>query len=107
MRATHLQQTELLDLNAWGSQVYDMLKETPYLVGSALTTKDWRDVDVRLILDDPSFDNLGDMMDVERFNYVMSLWGQHATCLPVDFQVQRMSEANERYSERRHALGIK
>src|SRR4051812_46951624 len=43
-------------LNWFGSVVWDAFGEPPYLVGSATRGKGWRDVDVRLILDDAEYE---------------------------------------------------
>jgi hypothetical protein len=85
-----------------------MFGETPYLVGSAMTRADFRDVDVRLILDDSIFD--GHFAD-ERFrnglNLAVSLWGESVTRLPIDFQIQRRTDANAEFpaANRRRPLG--
>ena len=42
-------------LEAFGQWIYDAFGETAYQVGSSTTGKTWRDVDVRLILDDEQF----------------------------------------------------
>jgi hypothetical protein len=89
-----------------------------YLVGSALERPDWRDIDVRLILDDASFDRLfpdaggaaGTRWEFDQRWIIMtaslSAWLSSQTGLPVDFQFQPMSHANERHSGRRNALGL-
>lgn len=92
---------------AFGSHVY--------LVGSAITRRDYRDVDVRLILPDESFDRMfpgistGWYLDA-RWSLMcssISLWLSHHTSLPVDFQVQRQTEANaENVRAPRHPLGV-
>ncbi len=74
-----------------------------YLVGTAQTGGKYRDVDVRTILPDYEFDAL--FRVVERNG--QALWslmcfaiGQmlaDRTGLPIDYQIQRMSEANEKY----------
>jgi hypothetical protein len=43
-------------LNKFGTIVTDAFGHVPYQVGSSLFTKEWRDVDVRLILPDDEFD---------------------------------------------------
>lgn len=88
-----------------------------YLVGSVLRKPDWRDVDIRVILDDAEFDRLFPVTDK---------WGENAqwkiicisishylssvTGLPIDFQIQRQTQANEQYSRdedhRRNAIGL-
>ena len=75
--------------------------EHPYLVGSASQRPDFRDVDVRLILPDEEFDAI--------FAERKGLWAllsrlgsahlRAKTGLPVDFQIQRRSEANEKFGD--------
>lgn len=64
-----------------------------YLVGSVNTRRDYRDVDVRLILEDAD-PILSDEARVTALNYALSEYLRAATGLPVDFQLQSMSEAN-------------
>jgi hypothetical protein len=86
-----------------------------YLVGSALDRPDWRDIDVRFIMSD------------EDFAVLFPCAGQHwehdarwllltisiserlskVSGLPIDFQFQPQTHANERHQGRRHALGIR
>ena len=70
-----------------------------YLVGSALERPDYRDVDVRTILDDEDFDELfgGKMFFWSIFNLGITAYLRDVTGLPIDYQVQRMTEANETY----------
>jgi hypothetical protein len=83
----------------------------PYLVGSVQerTAKPGSDVDLRLILDDETYDELmagtpdgfATLLDFALGAYVRELTG-----LPIDFQIQRMSEANERHAgKQRNPLG--
>lgn len=71
----------------------------PYLVGSVGETPDYRDVDLRVILDDVEFDRLfGDR--VLLWSMVcqgISHYLRNVTGLPIDFQIQRMTEANEKH----------
>jgi hypothetical protein len=82
----------------------------PYLVGSSGIDgrRDYRDVDVRLILEDAEFDDLmGD--EPYRWELLSLAIGDYLrlrTRLPVDFQIQRQSEANERHSKPRNPLGM-
>lgn len=104
----------LLHLNAFGREIDEAFGHLPYLVGSAARGKTWRDVDVRLILPDEEFDALfPDYAPPGRVNgrwallcAAISELGKLRTGLPIDFQIQRMSEANERYDGVRHALGV-
>ena len=87
--------------------------DTPYLVGSCLTTPDYRDVDIRVILDDERYDELfkAPRPCADPLRHVMQVYfTEHyvkATGLRIDFQIQRMTEANEKYRDgHRHPLGI-
>ncbi len=84
----------------------------PYLVGTAGDFKapsGYRDVDVRLILDDAEFDALcherrerWELLSVALGEYL-----QRRTGLPIDFQIQRMTEANARFGDKpRNPLGM-
>jgi hypothetical protein len=89
-----------------------------YLVGSSLERRDYRDVDVRVILDDEHYDRLFPGL-VGHNEELHPLWSvmcasivlylsQHSG-LPIDFQIQRRTQANERYPMREHprnAVGI-
>ena len=86
-----------------------------YLVGSALTRQDWRDVDVRYILSDDEFARLFPDAD-EHWEHdprwllltvSISEWMQKRTGLPIDFQFQPQTHANERHKGARNALGIR
>jgi hypothetical protein len=78
------------------AQAFD---SNPYLVGSATKRPDFRDVDVRLILTDEDFDYwfCGRVM---LWSLVCMAIGRHladVTGLPIDFQIQRMTEANAKH----------
>jgi hypothetical protein len=106
-RATYLLQSDLAELQEWAMRVRTMFAhEMPYLVGSALTSADYRDVDVRLILSNKHYDKLSALVSVPLLNLSVSTWGQKVTRLPIDFQIQRMSEANSEFSGRRHPLAM-
>jgi hypothetical protein len=90
-----------------------------YLVGSALERQDWRDIDVRFVMEDDAFYQL--FPDV-RPNHPgiwehdprwlimttsIAQWLSSQTGLPVDFQFQPQWHANERHSGPRSALGIR
>lgn len=107
MRATHLTQSGIRLLDDWGVALRRMFPaEVAYLVGSALTTSDHRDVDVRVMLDDDAFYLLGDVVNLADLNLAVSLWGQRVTGLPIDFQVQHKDAANAEFAGRRHPLGL-
>lgn len=83
----------------------------PYLVGSAGTGNDggpYRDVDVRLMLDDEEFAAVCPTR--ERWELLCLAIGSYLsqrTGLPVDFQIQLTSIANERFLAGRNPLGMK
>ena len=86
-----------------------------YLVGSAMERQDWRDVDVRYIMPDEKFAELfpkaGQHWEHDPrwllLNVAISGWLRTMTGLPVDFQIQPQTHANERHSKPRSALGLR
>jgi len=90
-----------------------------YLVGSVLERPDWRDVDVRMILSDGEFAALfphaGQYWEFDPRWLVMTVsisqWLRDQTGLPIDFQFQPQTHANERHGRgkgtQRSALGLR
>jgi hypothetical protein len=83
-----------------------------FLVGSCLERADFRDVDVRTVMTDEAFDKLfpGGASGTESDAFwsllcesIGALLAQ-ATGLPIDFQIQRMTEANLLHPGPRNAL---
>lgn len=105
-RATYLTQSGIRLLDDWGVNLRRMFGEVPYLVGSALTTAEHRDVDVRLMMDDELVERLARLVNLADLDLCVSLWGQQVTGLPIDFQVQGTLAANAEPHGRRHPLGI-
>jgi hypothetical protein len=112
--ANYLLQSEYRMLNDWCILVDRMFGFEGdkglaglYLVGSVLRKTSYRDVDIRLIMADDTYAAHYDDNRRKYTNLAVSLWGQKATGLPIDFQIQPMSLANTRYSgaNRRHAIG--
>jgi len=104
-KGTYLLQSQWHLLQDWGQDIDDMFGDVPFQVGSSLLGKEYRDVDVRLILSDSRYDTLNTCLDIERLNDIVSMWGQQVTGLPIDFQVQRRTEANAEWGGRpRNAL---
>lgn len=105
-------------LNEFGSQVWSAFGKPAYHVGSSLANKDgWRDVDVRVMLDDEAWARWGFSPDRHTVDshqdpkwvavcLAFSALGKQMTGLPIDFQVQRIDDANEKYPHPRSALGI-
>ncbi len=103
MRATQLSPHQVRLLRDWGDRLYEMFGETPYLVGSSLKHSNWRDVDVRVIVPDKTFRRITKSMDLLRLNLCLTVWGERATGLPIDCQVQSQQEAC-RENGRRHPI---
>ena len=84
-----------------------------YVVGSVLERPDWRDVDVRFIMDDADFatlfPNAGTDWESDPRWLLMTVsiskWLSEQSGLPVDFQFQPMTHANERHSGPRNGVG--
>jgi hypothetical protein len=91
-----------------------------YLVGSALQRADWRDIDVRMIMSDDAFmdEFPNSVHDGAPYGWefdpkwivmtvAISRWLAEQTGLPVDFQFQPQTHANERHKGPRNALGMR
>jgi hypothetical protein len=86
-----------------------------YLVGSAIQRPDWRDVDVRFIMEDSAFAALfpdagGHWEQDPRWLLLVvsiSQWLSKLTGLPIDFQFQPQTHANEKHKGPRYAIGIR
>jgi hypothetical protein len=98
-RSCYLSTLELHELDEACAPFLAAFGEHPYLVGSAMQRPGFRDVDVRLILADDEYDAL--------FAERRGLWAllsrlgsthlRAKTGLPIDFQIQRQSEANAKF----------
>ena len=79
-----------------------------YLVGSAAESSTFHDVDIRTVLPDKEFDALF-LERKELWSLLCHAVGEYLSSvsgLPVDYQVQRMTEANERFGGRpRNPIG--
>lgn len=79
-----------------------------FLVGSSLKRSDYRDVDIRIMLKDDVFHAQYPLHKQRYLNLAISLWGQKVTGLPIDFQIQGVTEADKEFSgQRRDAIGMK
>lgn len=90
-RVSALSPTEMLRLDQWAESLTWLFDDGPYLVGSVLRRRNYRDVDVRQRLDDddPLFD---DTNRLRLFQVALSVWAEQSTGLPVDFQFQPRSK---------------
>lgn len=108
-RKSYLSTAEFAILNNACIPIREAFGSAPYLVGSVTQRPDFRDVDVRVILTDEEFDALFSRQE-RLWSLVCMTTGHHlraVTGLPVDFQIQRMTEANEKFPRGgRNALGL-
>ena len=117
-RANYIGAPAFFRLNQACRAIVDAFGQHVYLVGSALRTREFRDVDVRCILPDEDFDSRfpglagsGAYCYNAFWNLLcvsISFWLAQQTDLNIDFQIQRQTEANAEYpgAAERHALGI-
>lgn len=98
-------------LTKFGVILRDYFGHVPYHVGSSLKSKDWRDVDVRLILPDDEFtERFGSNQSSETnpklaaITLAFCALGEKMTGLPIDFQIQPQTWANDHYPSWRSAL---
>lgn len=85
-----------------------------YLVGSSIVKRDYRDVDVRAIVKDNEYARLFPGIGIPQHHALwslmcasISLYLEKLTGLPIDFQIQSMTEANTKYPDgERQALGL-
>jgi hypothetical protein len=100
-------------LKLFGAHVHQAFGHTAYHVGSSLTEKrGWRDVDVRLMLPDDEYAAyFGDWQTPEyngskrlMWNFAWSSLGKQMTGLPIDFQFDPLTLANENHDGPRSAL---
>src|SRR5580693_2659770 len=100
-RTDLLTTVQMYNLDVACGMIYRAFGEPPYLVGSAGVggAPAYRDVDVRLILGEAAFAAACPTMERwELLSMAISAWLSERTGLPIDFQVQRASDANERFS---------
>jgi tRNA-binding EMAP/Myf-like protein len=119
-RATYLSPPDLHRLDWACRPIADAFGEPVYLVGSTLDHPDFRDIDLRLIVDDDTADRLfgtdtfglhgdGNGAAVRLLlNIALSdlITKAASPPRPVDFQIQSMTEANVPDHGRRHPLGL-
>jgi hypothetical protein len=99
-----------LYLQMFGDMLFRAYGEVPYQVGSSLFGEKWRDVDVRVILDDEAYAAMGfgdpnTPQENERWcllTMAISLLGQKMTGLPIDFQFQQITDANNKWGGDEH-----
>lgn len=107
MRRSHyLNTVEWFNLNTCGDILYKWLGYQVFLVGSCLTTRDFRDVDIRAIFDSENYTGfLSSSTDRRIVSMFISAWLSERTKLTIDFQFQTRDEAEE-FKGDRLTLGI-
>lgn len=106
-RHRHLNTADLYRLNLACTPLRKAFGACTYLVGSVERGEPYRDVDVRTILDDDHFDRLF-TPDPRWWDVVclgIGAWLTQQTGLPIDYQIQRRTEANEKHHGPRNSLG--
>lgn len=99
-------------LHDFGLVVRNAFGGMAYHVGSSLYGKQWRDVDVRLILEDDVYEAMefGNPAHPQHnakwcaMCLAFATLGKQMTGLPIDFQIQQQSYANSMFPESRSAL---
>lgn len=107
-KACFLTPMELFRLDLACKPLVEAFGDPPYLVGSVLTRADYRDVDVRMILYDEDYDRLIPHQAMRTIlDLAFTAYLQEMTGLSIDFQFQRMTEANAQHSWPRNPLGTR
>lgn len=107
---------EMQYLHEFAMKANFYFNDTCYLVGSAIDSKDRRDIDVRMILDDDVVDAMTQDRNGSNNMLTMSKWGvlcqafsalgKQMTELPIDFQIQTLTKCQEYNDKVRIPLGI-
>lgn len=106
-RATYLTVDEMRLLDHWCRNLRDTFPCIGvYLVGSVLVRPDYRDVDVRVVMVDKAHRRLTRSIDLLDLGMLLSRWGQEQTGLPIDAQVQSLTESSQ-FTSQRNARGIR
>lgn len=108
--ASYLSPPDLRRLDWACAPIRQAFGTPPYLVGSVLMRPDYRDIDIRLILDDEQVermfptDGVRLLLNVALSDLIARAAGVRA---PIDFQIQSMTEANVPEHGLRNPLGIR
>ena len=109
----HIGGPEWVRLTAALRIVTEAFGEPCWLVGSALETRDYRDVDVRVTLNDEAFETLFGASPPPLIplrlliGLGISEYLSTATGLRVDFQIQKASDVSDKdRAKRRHLVGM-
>ena len=117
-RGAYLGAPHFFNLNQACRQLSEAFGHCIYMVGSVMERADYRDVDIRCLLEDEDFSRLfpgapgeanlheASSARLSLMNAAISLYLHRATGLPIDFQFQQLTLANEKYPGLRNAMGI-
>lgn len=110
--ASYLSPQQMFALDHACKPIVEAFGEPPYLVGSVTQRRDFRDVDVRLMLPDDRYKRLYKGRLGERVRIItglaLSAYLRDATGLPVDFQIQQRTRANAQHpTTGRNPLGLR
>jgi hypothetical protein len=107
-RASYLTVNQAYNLNI-ACRPLALIGYGTFHVGSSLTKQDYHDVDLRCMLPDEQYDSMFGSDSGEAFllflNTAVSEWLAARSGLPIDFQFQRATEANETFKGRRNGVG--
>jgi len=119
MTASYLSPPDFHRLNWACRPIKEAFGSPPYLVGSVLTRPDYRDIDLRLILDDEVYEAMFSERDdglghrktrptLLLLNIAISDLIQRSANppAPIDFQFQSMTEANVPEHGERNPMGM-
>jgi hypothetical protein len=110
-RRCYLSPHQLQRLDVACIPIREAYDETPYLVGSSMVRGDYRDIDIRMMLDDERWDTMfettGACDDGALYGdplwtltcITISEWLSGMTDMLIDFQIQRRTEANATYGD--------
>lgn len=107
-KTSSLTTAELYYLDEACSLIRRAFKELPCLVGTAGSGGPYRDVDVRLMLDEEEYAKVCPTQERwELMSLAISAYLTQRTGLKIDFQIQRTKEANTMYGDKpRNPLGV-
>ena len=109
-RKSYLTTRDVHSLHQACVPINDAFGTPPYLVGSSTERADYRDVDLRLMLPDDEYDAMfSGERGARRWSltcWLISDWLHRQTGLPVDFQIQRRSDANYQHPKPRNPMGL-
>lgn len=100
-RATHLDVDEVRALDHWCHLLRRMFPTTVGIlhVGSSIVRPDYRDVDIRIVLDDDEYTALVPLVNRLDLHMLLSQWGRQMTGLRIDCQLQSVTESSEQHDQ--------